>query len=86
MDQISLPLAFLAGIVSFLSPCVLPLVPSYVSFISGVSFEDLTSGFVGMPFSAGWLGILFYIFVNAKKQARIERKIEDIESLLARKE
>ncbi len=44
MDQISLPLAFLAGIVSFLSPCVLPLVPSYVSFISGVSFEDLTSG------------------------------------------
>lgn len=43
MEQISLPLAFLAGIVSFLSPCVLPLVPSYVSFISRVSFEDLTS-------------------------------------------
>ncbi|MEN8264670.1 MAG: cytochrome c biogenesis protein CcdA [Nitrospirota bacterium] len=43
MEQINLPLAFLAGIVSFLSPCVLPLVPSYVSFISGVSFEDLTS-------------------------------------------
>jgi cytochrome c-type biogenesis protein len=41
--EISLPLAFLAGVVSFLSPCVLPLVPSYVSFISGMSFEELTS-------------------------------------------
>jgi cytochrome c-type biogenesis protein len=43
MEEISLPLAFLAGVVSFLSPCVLPLVPSYISFISGVSFEDLTT-------------------------------------------
>jgi cytochrome c-type biogenesis protein len=41
--EISLSLAFLAGVVSFLSPCVLPLVPSYVSFISGMSFDDLTS-------------------------------------------
>jgi len=36
-------MAFLAGILSFLSPCVLPLVPSYVSYITGVSFENLTS-------------------------------------------
>jgi cytochrome c-type biogenesis protein len=43
MEEISLPLAFFAGVISFLSPCVLPLVPSYVSFISGMSFEDLTS-------------------------------------------
>lgn len=33
--------AFLAGILSFLSPCVLPLVPSYISFITGLSCEDL---------------------------------------------
>src|SRR5258708_36338534 len=42
----SLPLpiaAFLAGIVSFLSPCVLPLVPGYVSLISGASVEELKS-------------------------------------------
>jgi len=44
MKDISFPLAFLAGIMSFLSPCVLPLLPSYVSFITGVSFEDLTTG------------------------------------------
>jgi cytochrome c-type biogenesis protein len=34
-------LAFGAGLLSFLSPCVLPLVPSYVSFITGMSFEEL---------------------------------------------
>ena len=35
--------AFLAGIVSFLSPCVLPLIPGYISFISGLSLQDLQS-------------------------------------------
>ena len=44
MKDVSFPLAFLAGVLSFLSPCVLPLVPSYVSFITGVSFEDLKEG------------------------------------------
>jgi cytochrome c-type biogenesis protein len=34
-------LAFSAGLLSFASPCVLPLVPSYVSFITGVSLDDL---------------------------------------------
>ncbi|MGI9659069.1 MAG: cytochrome c biogenesis CcdA family protein [Gaiellaceae bacterium] len=34
-------LAFAAGIVSFTSPCVLPLVPGYLSFVSGVGFDDL---------------------------------------------
>jgi cytochrome c-type biogenesis protein len=33
--------AFLAGLVSFISPCVLPLVPSYLSFLTGTSLEDL---------------------------------------------
>jgi len=33
--------AFLAGVVSFLSPCVLPLVPGYVSFVAGRSVDDL---------------------------------------------
>ncbi len=44
MNEVSFPLAFLAGILSFLSPCVLPLVPSYITFITGVSFEDLKEG------------------------------------------
>lgn len=33
-----------AGIVSFLSPCVLPLVPAYLSFIAGTSLDELTAG------------------------------------------
>lgn len=37
-------LAFLAGILSFISPCVLPLIPSYISFVTGISFEELTEG------------------------------------------
>lgn len=36
--------ALLAGILSFLSPCVLPLVPGYLTFISGVSMDELKSG------------------------------------------
>jgi cytochrome c-type biogenesis protein len=36
--------AFFAGLVSFLSPCVLPLVPGYVSLISGASVEQLQTG------------------------------------------
>jgi len=44
MNDVSFTLAFLAGILSFLSPCVLPLIPSYVSFITGISFKDLTAG------------------------------------------
>ena len=44
MNDVSYPFAFLAGVLSFLSPCVLPLLPSYVSFITGISFEDLTGG------------------------------------------
>ncbi|MDQ7003535.1 MAG: cytochrome c biogenesis protein CcdA [Ghiorsea sp.] len=41
MSEISLLGAFAAGILSFLSPCVLPLVPAYLSFISGVSVDAL---------------------------------------------
>ena len=42
--ELSIPIAFLAGIVSFLSPCVLPLVPGYVSMLSGASIEELKEG------------------------------------------
>jgi cytochrome c-type biogenesis protein len=36
--------ALLAGLISFLSPCVLPLIPSYVGFITGMSLQQLTAG------------------------------------------
>ena len=37
----TLSVAFLAGLISFLSPCVLPLIPGYISYISGTSLEKL---------------------------------------------
>lgn len=40
-DSVGVAVAFLAGVLSFLSPCVLPLVPSYVSFITGLSLDQL---------------------------------------------
>jgi|SRR5664280_309824 len=44
MSSLPLPIAvFLAGLLSFLSPCVLPLVPGYVSLISGTSVDQLQS-------------------------------------------
>jgi cytochrome c-type biogenesis protein len=43
MGDLSLLVAFLGGLFSFLSPCVLPLFPSYLSFITGMSFEELQS-------------------------------------------
>jgi cytochrome c-type biogenesis protein len=40
-EEVSLLAAFFAGIISFVSPCVLPLIPGYLSFISGVSVEEM---------------------------------------------
>ena len=44
-DSVGIAVAFVAGVLSFLSPCVLPLVPSYLSFVTGMSLEDLQQGF-----------------------------------------
>ena len=42
MGTLSVPVAMLAGLLSFLSPCTLPLFPSYLSFVAGVSYDELT--------------------------------------------
>jgi cytochrome c-type biogenesis protein len=41
---LALPVALIAGVVSFLSPCVLPLVPGYLSYVTGLSGADLDEG------------------------------------------
>ncbi|HAW91221.1 MAG TPA: cytochrome C biogenesis protein [Gemmatimonadetes bacterium] len=43
-ESVGLWVALTGGVVSFLSPCVLPLVPSYLSFVTGMSLEDLQGG------------------------------------------
>ena len=37
----TLSIAFVAGLISFLSPCVLPLIPGYISYISGTSLDKI---------------------------------------------
>jgi cytochrome c-type biogenesis protein len=50
MHDVSIPAALIAGLVSFLSPCVLPLVPGYLSAVTGVSANELDD--------AGWRRVL----------------------------
>ncbi|MFI5252063.1 MAG: cytochrome c biogenesis CcdA family protein [Bacteroidota bacterium] len=44
MENVNIVTAFIFGVISFISPCVLPIVPGYISFISGVSFEEMNDG------------------------------------------
>ena len=54
-QDVSVLIAFSAGLLSFISPCVLPLVPSYITYITGVSFKDLSEG--GSKGNLRWLTI-----------------------------
>ena len=54
-QTISYTIAFTAGFLSFVSPCVLPLVPAYVSFITGLSMEELTAS--DRPINLRWLAL-----------------------------
>ena len=44
-ETVSYSAAFAAGLLSFFSPCVLPLIPAYFSFITGMSLEELTENY-----------------------------------------
>ncbi len=47
IHDVPITMAFGAGLISFLSPCVLPLIPGYISFISGVSLQEMKDGSAG---------------------------------------
>ena len=55
----SLMVALLAGLLSFLSPCVLPIVPPYLAYMSGISMRDLTEDRRGP--SRATLPALFFV-------------------------
>lgn len=44
MEELGLGVAFIAGVLSFFSPCVVPLIPGYMAYISGTSLKQLQSG------------------------------------------
>ncbi len=52
MHDISIWGAFIAGLLSFVSPCVLPLVPPYLAFLAGVSMDQLTGTVAAQPAGA----------------------------------
>lgn len=43
VETVSYPAAFIAGVLSFFAPCIVPLIPAYFTFISGYSLEELTN-------------------------------------------
>ncbi|MGW2105249.1 cytochrome c biogenesis CcdA family protein [Streptomyces sp. NPDC001948] len=63
---VALPLALLAGLVSFFSPCVLPLVPGYLSYVTGVSGTDLAQARRGRMVAGASLFVLGFtaVFVS----------------------
>jgi cytochrome c-type biogenesis protein len=60
---IGLPVAFGAGLISFLSPCVLPLVPGYLSAVAGVAPSDIRMRRVIGP-SLAFIGSFSFIFIG----------------------
>lgn len=65
MGEVSLFIAFTAGVLSFLSPCVLPIIPGYISYISGVGIQEVKerAGFSKKAFLASFLFVLGFSLV-----------------------
>lgn len=66
LEQVSLVFAFVAGLLSFLSPCVLPLVPAYIAHLTGTSLEGSRVGrFRAVPFlhSLGFVAGFCLVFI-----------------------
>lgn len=60
--EVTYTAAFFAGLLSFLSPCVLPLAPAYVSFMSGISVEQMRAvENSGLGWRAGWHSLFFVL-------------------------
>lgn len=62
---VAIPVALLAGLVSFLSPCVLPLVPGYLGYVTGLSGAELGEGRRGRLFAGVGLFVLGFAAVFA---------------------
>ncbi len=60
-SDVSLPAAVIAGLLSFLSPCVLPLVPPYLCFLAGSTLEELQSGDAGRTRRDALLASLLFV-------------------------
>jgi cytochrome c-type biogenesis protein len=61
-QELSLLIVFTAGLLSFLSPCVLPLIPGYIAFVSGLSIDDMTeSGWTDKKMASAMLNSVMFV-------------------------
>src|SRR5215204_2210188 len=93
MLDVSLPAAALGGLISFLSPCVLPLVPPYLSFLAGVSLDELQAGddwgvrrraiVTALLFVAGFSTVFVLLGATASALGLLVRQYVDVLSTIA---
>ncbi|MEN9755126.1 MAG: hypothetical protein RLZ07_1508 [Pseudomonadota bacterium] len=93
MTDVSYPMAAFAGLVSFLSPCVLPLVPPYLSFMAGTAIEDFAAGgerrmrrdvpLVALLFVLGFSTVFVLLGATASVFGQVLRSYIDILSIAA---
>ncbi|CAN5802006.1 cytochrome c biogenesis protein CcdA [soil metagenome] len=84
MTEVGVLIALSAGILSFLSPCVLPLVPSYLTFVTGMSLEDLEEGVergrvfrTALLFTLGFSLVFMLLGASASFLGQFFRSYED---------
>ncbi|MGB0101545.1 MAG: cytochrome c biogenesis protein CcdA [Nocardioides sp.] len=58
---LAVPVALIAGLVSFFSPCVIPLLPGYLSYATGLSGADLANGVAGTRRGRMFLGSILFV-------------------------
>ena len=94
LGELTLAAVFIAGVISFLSPCVLPLVPAYLTYMTGASLEELSdeqrsarlSGFLLVQSIAFVVGIaLVFVLLGAAATqiSALLRKYVSIISIVA---
>ena len=93
MLEVSLPAAALGGLISFVSPCVLPLVPPYLSFLAGVSLDELQAGddpgvrrravLTSLLFVAGFSTVFVLLGATASALGLLVRQYVDVLSTVA---
>ena len=93
MLSVSFPAAALGGLISFLSPCVLPLVPPYLSFLAGTTFDRLSAGddravrrravLAALLFVAGFSTVFVLLGATASALGQAIRQYLDVLSTVA---
>jgi cytochrome c-type biogenesis protein len=93
MLDVSIPAAVLGGLISFLSPCVLPLVPPYLSYLAGTTLDELQAGddwavrrralLTALLFVAGFSTVFVLLGATASVLGQTLRQYLDILSTVA---